>query len=76
MTYFKEYDPGSTRQSYERTVTKADIMLHAEQRPRAARSWRSATTPNDRSLLASLRRISKFSIRAARLSSHPHKFVQ
>ena len=69
MTYFEEYDPGSTRQSYERTVTKADIVLHAEQAPRAAKSWRAATTPNGRSFLASPRRMSKFSIRAARSSS-------
>ena len=54
MTYFEEYEPGSTRQSYECTVTKADIVPHAEQAPRAARSWRSATTPNSRSLLVDL----------------------
>lgn len=31
MTYFEEYVQGSTRQSHGRTVTEADIVLHAGQ---------------------------------------------
>ncbi len=31
MTYFEEYELGSTRQSHGRTVTEADIVLHAGQ---------------------------------------------
>ena len=31
MTYFEEYELGSTRQSYGRTLTEADIVLHAGQ---------------------------------------------
>lgn len=31
MTYFEDYVLGSTRQSYGRTVTEADIVLHAGQ---------------------------------------------
>ncbi|MDQ1580385.1 MAG: hypothetical protein QOD05_1160 [Microbacteriaceae bacterium] len=31
MTYFEEYELGSSRQSYGRTVTEADIVLHAGQ---------------------------------------------
>lgn len=31
MTYFEEYLQGSTRQSHGRTVTEADIVLHAGQ---------------------------------------------
>jgi len=31
MTYFEEYELGSSRQSHGRTVTEADIVLHAGQ---------------------------------------------
>ena len=31
MTYFEEYELGSTRRSHGRTVTEADIVLHAGQ---------------------------------------------
>jgi len=31
VTYFEEYELGSTRQSHGRTVTEADIVLHAGQ---------------------------------------------
>lgn len=31
MTYFEEYERGSRRQSHGRTVTEADIVLHAGQ---------------------------------------------
>ena len=31
MTHFEEYELGSTRQSHGRTVTEADIVLHAGQ---------------------------------------------
>lgn len=31
MTYFEDYELGSTRQSHGRTVTEADIVLHAGQ---------------------------------------------
>lgn len=31
MTYFEEYETGSTRTSHGRTVTEADIVLHAGQ---------------------------------------------
>lgn len=31
MTFFEEYELGSTRQSHGRTVTEADIVLHAGQ---------------------------------------------
>lgn len=31
MTYFEEYELGSRRQSHGRTVTEADIVLHAGQ---------------------------------------------
>ncbi|MES2093561.1 MAG: MaoC/PaaZ C-terminal domain-containing protein [Actinomycetota bacterium] len=31
MTYFEEYELGSTRHSHGRTVTEADIVLHAGQ---------------------------------------------
>lgn len=31
MTYFEEYELGSTRKSHGRTVTEADIVLHAGQ---------------------------------------------
>ena len=31
MTYFEEYELGSTRTSHGRTVTEADIVLHAGQ---------------------------------------------
>ena len=31
MTYFEEYELASSRQSYGRTVTEADIVLHAGQ---------------------------------------------
>ena len=31
MAYFEEYELGSTRQSYGRTLTEADIVLHAGQ---------------------------------------------
>jgi acyl dehydratase len=31
MTYFEEYELGSTRRSHGRTVTEADIVMHAGQ---------------------------------------------
>ncbi|AZI56854.1 dehydratase [Nakamurella antarctica] len=31
MTYFEEYEQGSTRKSHGRTITEADIVLHAGQ---------------------------------------------
>lgn len=31
MTYFEEYEHGSTRRSHGRTITEADIVLHAGQ---------------------------------------------